>query len=70
MDMLGMNIANMATQMSQSRIQQDIGVAVLSNALNTSAQMGDMLSDQLMSAPAISENSVRPYLGGNFDVAV
>ncbi len=70
MDMLGMNIANMATQMSQSRIQQDIGVALLSNALDTSAQMREMFSEELMSAPVISENSVRPYLGGNFDVAV
>ena len=73
MDMLGMNIANSAMQMSQSRLQQDIGIAVLGKALDTTQQMGDLFNAEVMSAspaPVVTENMARPYLGGNFDMSV
>ncbi len=57
------NIQGMANVMSATKMQNDIGTAVLSKALDTFQDNGDEMVKMM-------EQSVNPNLGANFDMKV
>ena len=57
------DIASMATVMASNRMQDQVGTAVLSKALDTFEQNGAALTKMM-------ELSVNPSVGGNFDMSV
>lgn len=67
---LTMGIANMSVAMNQSQLQQDLGIAVLKKAMDTTTQSaGTMLQDLMESVdvPA-SQLAAQPNLGANIDI--
>lgn len=63
-----MDIAGLSTAMSVSRIQSEVGTAVLSKAMDTNEALGQGLV-QMIDAAAM-EQSVNPNIGANFDMRV
>ena len=63
-----MTIPELSTQMSQDRLMNEVGTAVLANALDDmkagGAGMVDMMSRSML------EQSVNPHLGTNVDLLV
>ena len=58
-----MDIANLATNMSQSKLMTDIGTAVLDMTLDT-------FEGEASEITKLMESSVQPYLGQGFDTYI
>lgn len=63
-----MDIAGLATSMSQMDLLQKVGIAVLDKQLDMSREVGAELMEIMDSAAM--EISVNPAVGGNFDVRI
>ena len=63
-----MDIAGLSMGMAQSRLMNDVGVAVLAKSLDTTQSTGAMLTDLIDSAAM--ERSVNPDVGGNIDIRI
>lgn len=63
-----MDIASLSMSLAMSRTLTDVGTAMLSKTLDMQKIEGNGVVE-MMSAAAM-ENSVTPYLGGNFDMSV
>lgn len=63
-----MDIASLSVALSQSSTLNQIGTAVLSNALDTSETLGQGFVEMIDSAAM--ERSVYPHIGSNFDMLV
>lgn len=63
-----MDIAGLSMGMAQSRLMNDVGVAVLAKSLDTAQSTGAMLTDLIDSAAM--ERSVNPDVGGNIDIRI
>ena len=62
-----MDIPALSMAMSQSKLMNDFGVAILSNSLDNMQDMGATLVETL---DASMELSVNPNIGGNFDLKI
>lgn len=58
-----MDIASLSTAMSLSKLQSDVGVAVLGKQLDTVEVMGDSMLKMM-------EQSVTPHLGSSIDISI
>jgi len=63
-----MDIAGVSTALANMRIQSDVGTAVLSKAMDTNETLSAGLVEMIDSAAM--ENSVTPWVGGNFDMKI
>lgn len=63
-----MDIAGLSTALANVRVQEKVGTAVLSNAMDTNEALGQGLIEMIDSAAM--ENSVTPWAGGNFDLRI
>lgn len=63
-----MDVAQLAMTLSQINIQNDVGTAVLSKAIDTNEQMGASLVNMI--DRSAMEVSVNPHVGSNFDMSV
>lgn len=63
-----MDIASLSVALSQSSSLNQIGTAVLSNALDTNETLGQELVNMIDSATL--ERSVYPHIGSHFDMIV
>lgn len=65
-----MDIAAMSIAMSQAKVQQHVGFALMKHVMNTAEQNGDMISQMLGEAGNIQvlEQAAQPHLGGNIDL--
>ena len=63
-----MDIASVATALSQNSTMNQIGTAVLSHALDTNEVLGQNFVEMIDSAAM--ERSVYPHIGSNFDMLV
>lgn len=63
-----MDIAGLSMSLSQISTQNDVGVAMLSKALDTNEEMGSSLIS--MMERSTMEQSVLPHIGSNFDMSV
>lgn len=59
-----MDIAGMSVMMSQSKVQQQAGLAVTKMAMNVTKEKGDAVVDLITKS---MEQSVQPNLGQNID---
>ena len=64
----GMDIARLSMSMSASNVQNQVSIAVLSNALDMTEELGQGLIE-IMDAAAM-ELSVNPGVGANFDIRI
>lgn len=62
-----MNIPELSTAMANVNLQNQVGVAVLSKALDSNEQSGSSLINMLNRS---MELSVNPNIGSNFDMYV
>ena len=62
-----MDIAALAMTMSQINIQNDVGTAVLSKALDTQESMGNQIVNMI--DRSAMEVSVNPNIGSNIDIS-
>lgn len=58
-----MDIASLSTALSMTKLNDDIGVLMLSKQLDMAETMGE-------SMVKIMEQSAAPHLGGNIDISV
>ena len=63
-----MDIASLSVALSQSSALNQVGTAVLSNALDMNETLGRELVEMVDSAAM--ERSVYPHIGSNFDMVV
>ncbi|MCR5303034.1 MAG: YjfB family protein [Lachnospiraceae bacterium] len=63
-----MDIAGLSTALSLSKAQNDVGILMLSKALDTSQVQGQGMVEMLDSAAM--ERSVNPAVGGSIDYRV
>lgn len=63
-----MNIPELSMALSQTKLQNDVGTAMLGKALELADTFGENL-DAMLKAPAL-ESSVTPHLGGSIDVLI
>lgn len=63
-----MDIAGLSTALSASKVRSDVGIAVLSKAMDINEAAGQGLV-QMIDAAAM-EQSVNPTIGANFDMRV
>lgn len=63
-----MDIAGLSMTLAQTKVQNDVSVAVLGKALDMNEVLGDGMVKMLDAAAM--ERSVTPYVGGNLDVMV
>ena len=62
-----MDIAALAMTMSQINIQNDVGTAVLSKAIDTNESMGKQIVNMI--ERSAMEVSVNPNIGSNIDIS-
>lgn len=63
-----MDIAGLSMSLNQISTQNDVGVAILSKALDVNEKMGDSLIS--MMERSTMEQSVTPHIGSQFDTFV
>lgn len=65
-----MDIAAMSMAMSQSKLQQNVGFALMKHVMDTAEQNGDMISQLLSETGNMQalEQAAQPHLGGNIDL--
>lgn len=61
-----MDIAGLSTQMSSSRMNNQVGIAMLSKSLDQNQSAGNAVVGMIDSASM--ERAVNPAVGSNFDV--
>lgn len=61
-----MDIAGLSSALANVRVQNQVGTAVLSQAMDTNEALGEGLVKMIDSAAM--ENSVTPWVGSNFDM--
>lgn len=64
-----MDISSLSIALSQSKLQTDWGVKMLSNSLDFSKAEGQEMVN-MMEQQRVLEMSVNPYLGTNFDISI
>lgn len=62
-----MNIPELSTVMANMKIMDQIGIAVLDKAMETSESSGESIINMIDRS---MELSVNPHIGGNFDMSV
>ncbi|MBQ7615571.1 MAG: YjfB family protein [Butyrivibrio sp.] len=62
-----MDIPALSMALSQSRLLNDVGVAMLSKSLDTMQESGEAM---IASMDAVSELSVNPDIGANIDIRI
>ena len=66
-----MDIAALSMGLSQNQIQNAVGIAVLSNAMDQSRAQGAQMASMIASVPTSAmELSVNPDVGGSFDMRI
>lgn len=63
-----MDITGLSMALSQTKVQGDFSVMMLSKAMDLNETLGEGMVQMLDSAAM--ENSVTPYIGGNIDIRV
>lgn len=63
-----MDIAGLSMALSQINTQSDVGVAMLSQAMDMNEVLGEGMVEMLDAAAM--ERSVTPHIGGNIDLMV
>ncbi|MBP5198893.1 MAG: YjfB family protein [Lachnospiraceae bacterium] len=63
-----MDIASVATGLSQARVMNEVSTAVLAKTMDTTRSQGQGLVNMIDSAAM--ERSVNPSVGGSFDMKV
>ncbi len=63
-----MDIAGLSTIMSTTNLQSQVGVAVVSKAMDTNEALGQGFVEMIDAAAM--EQSVNPHVGGNFDMRI
>ena len=63
-----MDIAGLSTALSSARLNNEVGIAMLSKSLDVSQATGDKMVEMISAADM--ERSVRPNLGGSIDLYV
>ncbi|KLU64549.1 hypothetical protein DEAC_c34950 [Desulfosporosinus acididurans] len=63
-----MDIAAMSSMLSQSNLQQQVGVSVMKMAMGVAATNGNSLVSMLSEATKSMELSVQPNLGAKIDI--
>lgn len=61
-----MDIAGLSMALSQTKVQGDFSVAMLSNVMDLNETLGEGMVDMLDAAAM--ERSVTPHIGGNIDL--
>ena len=62
-----MDIPALSMALSQNKVLNDVGIAVLAKSLDTMESAGEALVSTIDSA---AELSVNPYVGANFDMRI
>ena len=62
-----MDIPALSMALSQNKVLNDVGIAVLSKSLDTMQDTGEALVASIESIP---ETSVNPNIGGNIDIRI
>lgn len=66
-----MDIPTLSMYQTQNQIQNAVGIAVLSNAMDQSKAQGAMMASMIASVPTgAMELSVNPDVGGSFDMRI
>ena len=65
-----MDIAALSVALSQQRVNQDLGVATLKMAMDSSQQTSDLVSEMSSSDTKAMDVAAQPYLGVNIDIAI
>lgn len=65
---MSMDIAQVSMALAQNQLASDVGVAMLSKALDTSQALGQGMIEMLDSSAM--EQSITPNLGANIDIRV
>ena len=63
-----MDIAALSVAISQQKVNQDLGVATLKMAMDSSQQTADLVTE--VADPKVMELAAQPYLGANVDIAI
>ncbi len=63
-----MDIAGLSTIMGTANLQSQVGVAVVSKAMDTNEALGQGLVEMIDAAAM--EQSVNPHVGANFDMRI
>lgn len=63
-----MDVAGVSMALAQTKVQGDLGVIMLSKAMDLSEVLGDGMVEMLDAAAM--ERSVTPHIGGNIDVTL
>lgn len=63
-----MDITGLSMSLAQMQVQGDIGVAMLSKAMDVNEVLGEGMVEMLDAAAL--EQSVTPHIGGNIDIMV
>lgn len=63
-----MDISGLSMALSQTKVQGDFSVMMLSKAMDLNETLGEGMVKMLDSSAM--ENSVTPYIGGNIDIRV
>lgn len=65
-----MDIAALSINLSQVKLQQAVGTAVLEMTMDTGRENADMLTRAFAASMQVLEQSVDPHLGARLDVTV
>lgn len=63
-----MDVAGISMALAQTKVQGDLGVIMLSKAMDVGEVLGEGMVEMLDAAAM--EHSVTPHIGGNIDVTV
>ncbi len=63
-----MDIAAMSVVLSQSKVQQKVGISVMKMAMGVEATKGDSIASLASETTKAMESSVQPNLGANLDI--
>lgn len=63
-----MDIAGVSSALANMRVQSQVGTAVLSKAMDTNETLAAGMVEMIDAAAL--ENSVTPWVGGNFDARI
>lgn len=63
-----MDIAGVSSALANMRVQSQVGTAVLSKAMDTNEELAAGMVEMIDAAAM--ENTVTPWVGGNFDARI
>lgn len=63
-----MDVAGLSMALAQTKVQGDLGVIMLSKAMDVGEVLGEGMVEMLDAAAM--ERSVTPHIGGNIDITV